>query len=346
MEICPQGRTYLYVANQGSQSIYVYQMNTQTGGLTFRGQVAVDGDGAPMAIDTQQGVLYIGMEGEHKIQSFALDMATGLLSPLQTFRLNYAPVYLQLDATRTVLLVSSYEDNLVAAYRILAPGHLDLGSEVTLTTGDKAHAVVTDPYQPFVWITNTGDSQIQRSSFDPKQMCFGPLLNVPTQAGDGPRHLVFHPRLPMVYVVNEYADSVTCYCYNHRSELCYRQSMLTLPKSTETNTCADIHITADGRFLYASNRDISSQGKDSIAMFALDHQGGMQCLGQVETVAIPRAFALDPDAKFVFVAGKGSHTLAAYTVDPTSGFLQHLSSYPVGQSPAWVEALVLNGPAV
>ena len=92
-------------------------------------------------------------------------------------------------------------------------------------------------------------------------------------------------------------------------------------------------MSADGRFLYASNR-----GHDSLAVFSIDSATGkLTSLGQTPTEKTPRSFAFIPGGEnYIVSAGQGSDTLIVYRRDPDNGTLTPLKKYPCGKSPAWV----------
>ena len=80
---------------------------------------------------------------------------------------------------------------------------------------------------------------------------------------------------------------------------------------------ADIHLTPDGRFLYASERRTST-----LAAFAVDPASGrLAPLGSVPTEAQPRSFAITPDGRFLYAVGQASHRLSRYAIDPRHGTL-------------------------
>ena len=101
-------------------------------------------------------------------------------------------------------------------------------------------------------------------------------------------------------------------------------------------SCADIHVSADGRFVYASNR-----GHDSLAVFEIDAKtGAITAHGQVPTEKTPRSFALVPGGeKFVVSAGEGSGRLIVYRRDTQTGALTPLKTYDCGKGPGWVLAV-------
>jgi 6-phosphogluconolactonase len=141
--------------------------------------------------------------------------------------------------------------------------------------------------------------------------------------------------------VNEQGSSVTAYRFQASSgTLSPLQTLSTLPAGFDgPNTCAQIHISPSGRFLYAANR-----GHDSIACYAADPATGrLTAVGQRRTEKTPRAFNLDPTGRYLYAAGLDSWRLAAYRIDPEGGALTHLYTIDIGQGPMWVQILKLEG---
>jgi len=85
-----------------------------------------------------------------------------------------------------------------------------------------------------------------------------------------------------------------------------------------TSIAADIHISASGKFLYASNR-----GHNSVAVFSVNQKTGkLTPLGSVPTQGNwPRHFALDPAGSFLLVANQESDTIVTFKMDPITGGL-------------------------
>jgi 6-phosphogluconolactonase len=143
----------------------------------------------------------------------------------------------------------------------------------------------------------------------------------------------------VAYFVNEQGCSVTAYHFDPSTgTLAPFQTLSTLPQGfSAENTCAQIHITPSGGFLYASNR-----GHDSIAGFAIDPSSGrLRAIGQQPTEPMPRAFSVDPDGDFLFASGLVSGQLASYRIDRSNGTLQPLERYRVGERPMWVHLVRL-----
>jgi 6-phosphogluconolactonase len=100
---------------------------------------------------------------------------------------------------------------------------------------------------------------------------------------------------------------------------------------------ADLRLTADGRFLFTSERRSST-----LAAFAVDAATGRLALvGHVPTETQPRGFAIDPGGAWLLAAGQLSHRLGVYAIDPVTGRLARHGEYGVGRNPNWVEIVAL-----
>lgn len=107
---------------------------------------------------------------------------------------------------------------------------------------------------------------------------------------------------------------------------------------TARNTCSQIHLTPSAGLLYVGNR-----GHNTIADFGVDGAGFLTPAGHAPTEAVPSAFCLDPDGKFLFAAGTTSGRVASYRIDSGSGTLTPLAVQDVGRRPAAVATVSLGG---
>ncbi len=88
----------------------------------------------------------------------------------------------------------------------------------------------------------------------------------------------------------------------------------------------------------------STRGHNSIAGFAVDPSSGtLSAAGHVATQAVPRAFSLDPQGKFVYAAGQETGNLTSYVIDQATGELTPSEIYAVGNRPMWVLTTELRG---
>lgn len=337
----PQNQ-FLYVANRDSSEVLVYAIEDD-GSLTDAGSVAVP-DAGPLAVDPSREHLYVASVSPDTVTAFSIDHATGGLTPLGgAVNVGITPVYVAVDPTDGWLVVASYGDNQVQTHAISGDGTISGATVSEASPGTNPHAVLVHPSGEwaFVPVTNQSPSSlVAQYGFD---VATGELTangSADAGAGIGPRHLVLHPTMDLLYVVNEHDDSVTTWDLDTATgTLTALDTVTTIPGGANAgaNTCADIHVTPDGQFLYASNR-----GHDSIAMFALDGATGLPTsLGQEPTEAVPREFEVTVDGRYLYAAGEQSDALASYRIE-ADGTLTPLGVMGVGDRPSWVLAISVD----
>jgi 6-phosphogluconolactonase len=327
---------YVYVSLDSERCIAVYKMNSAKGDLSLLKRITTEGTPGSLGLDPAKQTLYAAMRNIQSVSSFRLDPRTGNLSPLNTIPAAGNPVFVGTDRSGKFLLTAYFADSKAAVYAIAQDGSLKTGAVQVLATAENAHAIQTDPSDRFVFVPCRTGEAIHQFRFNVSDGILMPNVpeRVTTAAKTGPRHFAFHPRLSLVYFVNEFSSTVAVYRLDPtKGTLTPLQSISALPEDFKgTSTGADIHLTPNGRFLYASNR-----GHESIAAFAVDEKTGMlSSLGTTATEKTPRSFVIDPTGQFLYVAGQGSGKLAAYRIDSTTGRLQPLAIYEAGKNPVWV----------
>jgi len=332
-------RVYVPVADE--DKITIWSMDPDTGALDLLEDAPLAGGPSPLAHDPAQRTLYVGLRASHQLASLTIDPQTGSLSLRGTIPLDSDPCYLSVDRTGRYLLSAYYGAGLMAVHPIGEDGVVRAPPVVWQTTMPKAHCIQTDRGNRYAYLPHVGESnRILQFTFDADSGRLTPnaVPAVVPEAGQGPRHYCYHPTLDTAYFDNEQASSVTAYRLDpDTGTLSPFQTLSTLPDDFEgQNTCAQIHMTPSGRYLYAANR-----GHDSIACFAVDPTTGrLTSLGQQPSEPIPRTFGIDPQGRFLYAAGQGSGRLAAYRI-ASDGSLRPLATYPVGKRPMWVLVLEL-----
>jgi 6-phosphogluconolactonase len=95
---------------------------------------------------------------------------------------------------------------------------------------------------------------------------------------------------------------------------------------------SDLHLTPDGKFLYAAERTGSS-----IGAFSVDTATGkLTFLSSTPVEKQPRGFRIHPNGKFLVVSGQQSSTISVYAIEANGG-LKLLQKYPTGKDTNWVE---------
>jgi 6-phosphogluconolactonase len=206
-------------------------------------------------------------------------------------------------------------------------------------TEANVHSVLTDPSARWAYAPCAGGDAVMMFHFNPTTGSLSPNSPafVATAPHARPRHLNFHPSLPILYVLTEEAATVNVYAIDEFSgRLSELQSVSIVPAtfSGKPHT-ADLHVTPNGQFLFASERKTSI-----LTGFAIDAASGMLSLiGYFETETEPRSFAIDPSGAFLLSVGIASHRMSVHAIAPGTGVLDRISDVPVGKGPNWIEII-------
>jgi 6-phosphogluconolactonase len=327
-----------YTNTGKSEGIYFYRMDAASGALT-RVHATRSVNPSYLALDRTRSHLYavnevddFGGKSSGALSSFRIDPKTGKLTLLnQQPSLGADPCYVSLDATGRFVLVANYTGGNLSVLPIQRDGSLGPASDHVQHEGSSvhenqksahAHCFFVDANNRFALAADLGIDKVMVYRFDSARGKIKPASQpwAGLKPGAGPRHLAFHPRGRFLYTINELDSTVSLFTYDARSgSLSPVQTVSTLPADfTAHNDCADLHVSASGKFLYGSNR-----GHDSIVVFSIDQSTGKLAL--VEHVSTggktPRNFTLDPSGRFLLAANQNSDSVVTFRVDPVTGKL-------------------------
>ncbi|MEM0968320.1 MAG: beta-propeller fold lactonase family protein [Verrucomicrobiota bacterium] len=350
-----RGEQCLYLSAGGT--ITVRSIHPASGELSLLQTVELPGAG-PMVSSRDRTTLYVssrmgtGKDDPGAIATFSLDEA-GELTLLQQAPVKHTAGFLALDARENYLAGNNYGAGTLSVWA------LDRGvyqgetlQEVILEP--KAHAAVFSPDNRFLLVPATGPNKVFLSKFEEERgqiMSNDPAFVAGPQKAEEaqqPRHLLFHPELPVIYSTNErLLPGLGVWRYevadgNFTMEPI--QNLVTNPEGYGgTITTATLRLTPDGKFLYLSNRDITDrngpEGEDSIVCFSIDAETGRaELVGHTPCGRHPRSFDLDESGQFLFVAGQVDASLGAFRRE-ADGSLTPIGEYEVGQRPSWVLCL-------
>jgi 6-phosphogluconolactonase len=337
------GNAYaVFVANADSADISVLAMDPASGALAALQPLDAGGTVMPLAVSPDRRFLYASIRSEPvSVLSLAIDPQGGRLTRLGKAPLPASMCWISTDRSGRFLLSASYGASVVAVSPIDADGVARAAHQV-LATEPKAHSIRTDPSNRFAFAACLGGGVVMQLRFDAASGRLAP--NEPAQLRPhpqaSPRHFVFHPTAPFVYLLNELDARIDVLSFDvERGVLGPGQSIVTLPPGFSGEPwAADIHLTPDGRFLYASERRSST-----LAAFTVDASSGrLALIGHVPTEAQPRGFAIDPSGRWLLAVGQVSHRLSIYAIDAASGRLAKHGECAVGRNPNWVEIVGLG----
>ena len=342
-------KTVVYVSNAGSKEISVFAMDRDSGDLTVIERAAVPGTdkpsptSIPMAVSPDRRFLYAALRSEpFPVSSFAIDHSSGKLTHLGAAPLADSMAYIIIDRTGRFLLSASYPGAKLAVNPIDGSGRVGGHATQIVSTEPKAHCVVVDASNRYVYCTNLGGDVIMQLRFDAEAGTVSP--NTPaaisTKPNAGPRHLAFHPNGRFLYLLNETDATLGAYAVDPATgTLSELQTVPTLPPDfTGKPSAADLHVTPDGRFIYASERTTSM-----IKGYRLDaERGTFSRCGRWPTETTPRGFAIDPRGHFLIAAGLSSNAVTVSAIDQENGALAPVRQYRVGEMPNWIEIVDLR----
>lgn len=296
----------VYVSDNGDSQLAVVQLGVD-GTMTAMPDLDVELPAAPTAMaygrDTRR--LYVGLQSG-AIATLDLD-GDGAPSLQAMTTATGNPVYIGLVEDESIMVTAYFGDDEIKTHDVSgAPPHSE---NATLAVANEPHAAFPGPGGLVYVPHRTGDTiRWFAINGDGDPVLAGELAAEP---GVGPRHIAFTPDGAFAYVVNEMGNSISSHSVGADGSLTRFETVPALAAPEPgVDTGADIHVSPDGRFVYASFR-----GADVLAMFAIGAGGNLTGLGTVATEARPREFDVSPDGRFVIACGQDSGFLQSYRVE-------------------------------
>lgn len=248
---------------------------------------------------------------------------------------DHVPCYVSYDPENSLIYTANYHDAILSVLSLGKDGQIHLIDQVQHVgkgphpNQEKAHIHFACPH-PFtegILCCDLGSDLISHYRLD-KEMKLTKISDLSLKAGSGPRHLAFHPQRKVAYLLSELTSEVTVLPFNlSTSAFQIASSYSLLPdKWTDFNSGAAIHLSQDGRFLYASNR-----GHNSIVVFSISPDGlslkKIQCISSGDD--FPRDFQLSIDNHWL-ICGHQKGLTRIFKRDPKTGLLKLLPDiYPI-----------------
>jgi 6-phosphogluconolactonase len=338
---------FVYVSSADDGDIGLYHLGDD-GRLEARGRFKAAPTVMPMAASPDGRFLIAAMRSPAAAMTFSIGRESGALEAVGSGPLADSFPYIHLDATGRFLLCASYGAHLVSVSPVGENGVVGAPLQV-IPTARHAHAIVTDRSNRFAFVPHLGTDQVFQFAFDPRSGRLAastpPVLQL--AQGTGPRHLVVSGDNRFVFVLNELTATVTTLA--HKDGLLKEVASASVlapgsklfpgaPRPTPGRDvsndiwASDLHLSPDGRFLYAAERTGSTLG----VMRVDKATGKLGYLGSTPTEKQPRGFRIDPTGRFLVASGEKSDTISSYAIDPSSGALKLVGKAPTGKGSNWV----------
>jgi len=259
-----------------------------------------DGGADACYITCYKGHLFTANYGKGGVSVFPLDTSGKIKSPVQ--------------------IINFVSDSRVPK---ISRSHM-----VKVVTGKKSkndYLLVSDKGLDKIFVMRIGEDT---SSYPKDNLLYGKALRlyksdsalVSVPEGYGPRHFEVSKDGKFLYLLCETSGHILVYSIREvDNNIILRELQDVVADDGDMKASADIHISPDGRFLYASHR----KGKDGIAIFRIRENGLITKIAYQVTEQWPRSFAITPDGNFMFVCCQKDKSVQIFRVDNSSGYLMN-----------------------
>ncbi|MEN4761283.1 lactonase family protein [Chryseobacterium sp. C39-AII1] len=326
-----------YNWDKETEGIYVYELDTVKGNLSkvtsYKGisnpsYLTLSSDGKYLFACTESktsnggSVSSFEFNSEKKALTFISRQKSG----------GENPVYLMAHQSGKWLVNGNYTQGSVSVYPISEGGKIEpYVQNIQYSEGSvnpdrqersHIHSTVFSPNFDYIFLPDLGADKIRTYQFEsetqqPLQEAEIPFTK--TAPGSGPRHFTFHPNGKFAYSIEEMGGAVSVYSYESGKLNNLQRINTHSEKFKDDFESSDVHISPDGKFLYASNRG----NENNIAIFSIQNDGTLKIVDyQSVKGKHPRTFTLDPSGKFLITANTVSSNVTVFKRNAENGLLK------------------------
>jgi 6-phosphogluconolactonase len=318
-----------YTNKCDSKGIYVYEFDTKTAEFNFLNATENVINPSYLSVSADNKVLYAVNEygAESTISSFKFDISSAKLDLLNKQKAEgLDPCHIISDDKNVI--TANYSSGNISVFGKNTDGSLTEAKQLVQHYGDglnaqrqkspHAHMVYFSPDKNFVLATDLGNDKVYSYVYNPQAT--SEILKIKdtisVKAGGGPRHLTFSKDGKFVYLLQELDGKIIIYSYSDGNLKEIDAATIVSKDFKGIIGAADIHISPDGKFLYATNRGTAN----NISIFKILKSGTLEWLGQTSTLGkTPRNFAIDPSGNFLLVANQNSNDVVIFKRNKKTG---------------------------
>lgn len=321
-----------YTNSCESKGIYVYDFDVKTAEFNFKNSSSAVINPSYLTVSNDNQFVYAVNENGNNstISSFQFDAKSGAINLMNQQDAKGAdPCYIINDAKNVI--VANYSGGNIAVFGKNKDGSIAAAKQVIQHFGKgineqrqekpHVHMVYFSPDKKFVLANDLGNDKLYSYHYDSNSN-HEPLRvsdSIAVKSGSGPRHLTFSNDGKRVYLLQELDGSLTTFNYSNGKLKKIDETTILAKDFKGTFSSADIHISPDGKFLYASNRGEAN----TISIFKIKKNGKLESLGQTSTLGKgPRNFAIDPSGNFLLVAHQYSNDVVIFKINKITGALE------------------------
>jgi 6-phosphogluconolactonase (cycloisomerase 2 family) len=340
-----------YTTDKTKEGIYVYEMDTVTGALTRLSSVSNIMNPSFLALSANGKYLYACSETQTpeagSVSGFAFDLKNKTLSFINSQESGGDnPAFVSLHKNGKWIVNANYSGGSVGVHALSEDGSIKPDAQIIAYKDSSLnkdrqnqshiHSSVFSPDYKYIFLPDLGADKIRIYKFNdsqnkPLEAAQTPFVK--TVAGSGPRHFTFHPNGKFVYCIEELSGTIDAFKYADGKLDKFQRIATHNDQYKDSFGSADIHISPDGKFLYASNRGV----ENNIAIFAIQNDGKLTSVGYQSTLGDqPRNFTLDATGKFLIVANMKSNDIVVFKRNSKTGLLTKVGTEVKVTSPSCV----------
>jgi 6-phosphogluconolactonase len=320
-----------------SDGIYTLKFHADSGALEVLRHTRLVDNPSYLCLSKNKQFVYAVNESGHpdgdSVSAFQLNATTGELFFLNAVNTRgIHPCYVSTDNAGKHVFVANYTSGNLSVYDIESDGALsELKQSITHSgssinkerqASPHIHATVLSNDEQFLFASDLGTDEIVTYQFNTDSALIE-YTRTKVKAGTGPRHLVFNTSGTRAYLTLEMSGEVAVFEHKAGSLLEVQTISLEDISFSGTHSAADIHISAVGDYLYASNRGASN----TLSVFKIDSENGHLSFVERQSVngLTPRNFVIDPSGNYLLVANQDSNNITVFKRNIHSGSLKLIS---------------------
>lgn len=330
--------TYTKTQDKG---LFVYKFDSETGILTF--ESATEGIKNPsyLAISDDGKKVYSvnesGTERKGGVSAFNFDAKTGKLAFInEQETIGAGPCYISISKDNKFIFTANYSGGNMSVLPLAEDGKIEKLTQLIQHEGSSvnqsrqkephAHSAIFSPDGKTLYSADLGTDKLyayQYNSKNTKPLTDANQAFIKAEAGYGPRHFDFNKKGNKVYLVAELTGMVSVFDRDKKGLKNIQNISMNTADFKGTNGAADIHLSNDGKFLYATNRGSVNE----IVIFKVDEKTGLlERIGAQSTLGkTPRNFMIDPTDNFLLVANQNSDDVFVFKRDKSTGMLTYIN---------------------
>ena len=310
-----------------SEGIYIYDFNPKNAETKPLGIIKSPADQGYLALSDNKIIYSTYMlKDKSAVTAYSFNNSTAESKLINQLPAGTNPCYIITDGINVI--TANYGGGNINVYGIANDGSLQNEKQLIQHTGSgpdprqasaHTHQVVFSPDKKYVLAVDLGEDKIYTYSYDAK--ADKPLTfktRIGTKAGTGPRHLTFSPNGKFVFLAHEFTGRINVYNYQDGNLSLKQNIETTTPNFEGKIDGAAIQTSADGKFLYQTNRGDAN----TVSTFSIAKNGHLKLIETISTLGKgPRFFAIDPSGKFLLVAHQYTNDVVIFNRNKKTGKL-------------------------